>query len=573
MLSPFSPICVRRSLGSFVFALLMMGCDGTSNSAGELSGSYDSGIAAGTYSIRSRLSGKCLDIVGGGADNGTQIQQWSCYSGKNQGWRLIGQDDTYQIKSLATGKCLDIAGWSRNDGLKIQQWDCGTGDNQKFRFEDKGGGNYAIVAKSSGKALDISDRSKDDGARIQQWAEADGDNQLFTLEKLNLPAFVHTEGTRIVDKDGKDLPMKGMNLGNWLIWEGYLMMGDFSYRTHSQFLDSLKKAFGCEDKAREFERQWRLNYVDERAIKDLHDLGYNSVRVPFHHNMFWKNGRLTDEGFEYFDRVIGFGKKYGIYVLLDMHAAPGYQNPGDHSDNVDSNASQPRDSVRFWDGDNVDIAARIWKHIADRYKNEPAVWGYDLFNEPVPQDGREYELLPSLIKIRNAIREVDQNHIIVAEASWWASDLSKINWLDPQTQAHTHVTSRWDDNLVYQIHHYGAARDAFGRESLTNCMGIPLILGEFGENDNDNLKQTNAWAKSKLAGVFLWSFKKLTHDRTLWTIPTNDKYEAVKTAINQDHAVSDDLYKAILDFAKNNIRNGQENLAWHGDFYQAVSPK
>lgn len=74
--------------------------------------------------------------------------------------------------------------------------------------------------------------------------------------------FVHTDGTRILDENGEELNFNGINLGNWLLWEGYLMMGDFNYRTHTQFLNSLTDAFGSAAKAAEFEHQWRLNYVE-----------------------------------------------------------------------------------------------------------------------------------------------------------------------------------------------------------------------------------------------------------------------------------------------------------------------
>lgn len=384
--------------------------------------------------------------------------------------------------------------------------------------------------------------------------------------------FVSTQGNKIVDEQGNELFLSGINLGNWLVWEGYLMMGDFNYRTHTQFFNELAGALGSSDKAAEFEYQWRLNYVDEQAIADLKGLGFNSVRVPFNYNLFWWNNQLRDNGFEYFDRLIEWCRKYDMYVLLDMHGAPGYQNPGDHADNVNSNASQPRDSVTFWDGNNVQIAATIWRHIANRYKDEPVVWGYDLINEPVPQDGREYELLPSFITMRNAIREVDNNHIIVAEGSWWGSDLSKIDWSNGDTQARTGINYKWDDKLVYQIHHYGPVADTQGRENITNNLNIPLIIGEYGETDNGNLLAITNWAKQNLAGYFPWSFKKMSHDRTLWTIPTNNAYEEVKAYINNGGTPPVHLYDAMLDFAQNNVRNGHASHTWHQDFYDGVKP-
>ena len=101
------------------------------------------------------------------------------------------------------------------------------------------------------------------------------------------------------------------------------MMGDFKYRTHTQFFNEISAALGGDDKAEEFEYQWRLNYVDEKAISDLKELGFNSVRVPFNFKLFYKNDMIVDDGFEFFDRVISFCRTRGMYVLLDMHGAPG----------------------------------------------------------------------------------------------------------------------------------------------------------------------------------------------------------------------------------------------------------
>ncbi len=388
--------------------------------------------------------------------------------------------------------------------------------------------------------------------------------------------YLRTQGTKIVDPSGAEIKLRGINLGNWLLWEGYLMMGDFNYRTHTQFLNSLAGAFGGNlNQAKEFEHQWRLNYVTERTISDLQSLGFNSVRVPFHYNMFWQNNQLSDHGFQYLDRLIQFCKPRGIYILLDMHAAPGYQNPGDHSDNIDSNSSQPRNSVKFWDGNNINIARQVWRHIAARYVNEPIIWGYDLINEPVLQAGREMELMPSLIQLRNAIREVDNNHIIVAEGDWWGSDFSVLDWTNAQTRNATGVTAKWDNNLVYETHHYvfgntSAINDLNGRVALTNRLNIPLILGEYGEDNNSILRTMTDWAIANIAGYFPWSFKKMSHDKTLWTVLPNAAYNSVKNYIHSGGTPPVNAYSGMIGFAQNNIANGAAGIQWHQDFYDAI---
>lgn len=387
-------------------------------------------------------------------------------------------------------------------------------------------------------------------------------------------SFLRVDGTSIVDNRGDVVDIVGINLGNWLLWEGYLMMGDFKYRTHSQFMESLTHIFhGDEYKAKTFEHQWRMNYVTECEIRDLKKLGFNSVRVPFHYNMFWDDDEkhVKDFGFQYFDHLIEICKKYEIYLLLDMHAAPGYQNPGDHADNVDSNEDQPRDTVKFWDGDNVLIAATVWKHIAERYKDESIIWGYDLINEPVLQPDREYELLQSLITMTKTIREVDSNHIIVAEGSWWGSEMFTLDWMDKKTQEKTGIDYRWDDNLVFQTHHYSDDPSLLDeRLEVTKKLNIPLILGEYGENTPENIKQMTDWCIKNSVGYFPWSFKKMSHDRCLWTIPSNKTYERLKECINTGSLAPGGLYDEMIDFCHSNITNGAEGIQWHQEYYDAI---
>ncbi len=386
--------------------------------------------------------------------------------------------------------------------------------------------------------------------------------------------YYKTNGTQIVNGSGAPVFFSGMNLGNWLVWEGYLMMGDFNYRTHSQFFNSVKSSFGGnQTQAMEFQHQWRMNYVTEQTIIDLKNRGFNSVRVPFHHNLFWNGTALTNDGFQYFDRLIGWCRTYGISILLDMHAAPGYQNPGDHCDNNNSNSSQPRTSVRFWDDNNVNTASQIWKHIATRYVNEPVIWGYDLINEPVPQDGREYQLLGSFITIKNAIRQVDNNHIIVAEGSWWASDLQKLDWMDGAVQSNTGVKAKWDNNLVYQTHHYSTDVNALnGRKAICNKLNIPMILGEYGENDEAKVLEMTNWCRTNNVAYFPWSFKKMFHDKCLWTIPGNTPYNNVRNFINNGGTPPANAYNDMIAFCNNNIANGKAGQVFHDGFFNAVKP-
>ncbi len=388
--------------------------------------------------------------------------------------------------------------------------------------------------------------------------------------------FVHTQGTKILDKNGAELQFTGMNLGNWLVWEGYLMMGEFGFKTHTQFYNGVKGAFGGNQaQADDFLHQWRMNYVTNQTIVDLKALGFNSVRVPFHYNMFWNGSAVTDQGFQYFDRLIEYCKANGVHILLDMHAAPGAQNPGDHSDNNLSNDTQPRNSVLFWDANNINIATQVWKHIATHYANEPTIWGYDLLNEPVTQAGREYELLTSYVTMKNAIRTVDANHIIVAEGDWWASDMQKIDWLDATTQSKTGITSKWDTNLVYETHHYVFGDESGislldGRKAVSDKLNVPLIFGEYGEDSESVIRKMTDWAINNNVGYFPWTFKKISFGNCLWTVPSNSAFDNLRSYIKNGGTPPANAYNDLIAYCNNNIANGKPGVVFNTGFYNAV---
>ena len=84
-----------------------------------------------------------------------------------------------------------------------------------------------------------------------------------------------------------------------------------------------------------------------------------------------------EEGFKHLDRAVRICAEAGIYTILDMHGAPGYQNYHWHSDN---NNLMP--AGMYLNKTNRDRTIALWKHIAEHYKDEEFIAGYDLLNEP-----------------------------------------------------------------------------------------------------------------------------------------------------------------------------------------------
>lgn len=182
-----------------------------------------------------------------------------------------------------------------------------------------------------------------------------------------------------------------------------------------------------------------------------------------------------------------------------MHGAPG----GQTGQNIDDSESDIPEL--FTDRRNQDILVEMWHLLAIRYGNEPAIGGYDLLNEPIPNWNRRYnpQLLPLYRRLTRAIRDVDARHMIILEGAHWATDFSVFDDYTPEEAA---------DNIVLEFHKYWSDPD---EESLApfvetaKRLNVPLWMGEGGEN---NLQwYTYAFPMYERLGIgwCFWAYKKM----------------------------------------------------------------
>src|SRR5438132_10434642 len=186
--------------------------------------------------------------------------------------------------------------------------------------------------------------------------------------------FVVTRGKELVSPNGKPLLLKGINLGNWLLPEGYM----FKFKTTNspRLIQTAISELVGEDEARRFWKTYRDNYITRADISFIKQSGFNSVRVPFSYRLFVSDSRLEGPGYELLDRVVDWCRRDGLYVILDMHAAPG----GQTGDNIDDSFGYP---FLFERRESQELTVSLWRKLAARYRDQPAVIGYDLLNEPI----------------------------------------------------------------------------------------------------------------------------------------------------------------------------------------------
>lgn len=325
--------------------------------------------------------------------------------------------------------------------------------------------------------------------------------------------WLRVKGHDIVDEQGKTILWRGMGLGGWMLQEGYMYRLPFlgqQYRIREKITDLVGAG-----KAADFYDQWLQWHTTREDIALMAQWGFNTVRLPMHYNLFTlpveaepRPGENTwlEKGFALTDSLLKWCKAYGLYLILDLHAAPGGQ--GNDLPISDRNPALPS----LWESAaNRQKTIALWRKLAERFAEEPWIAGYDIINEPNwgfedPQkdfrgtaERSNIPLRELMIQITQAIREVDKKHIIIIEGNGFGNN-------------YRGVLPSWDDNLVLSFHKYGNFNNEAsikGFLDLRTQYNMPLWLGESGENSNTWFTEAIGLVESKGIGWTWWPWKKM----------------------------------------------------------------
>ena len=119
--------------------------------------------------------------------------------------------------------------------------------------------------------------------------------------------FITTRGKDLVSADGKPLLLKGINLGNWLLPEGYMFK--FKSANSPRLIHTVINELVGEDEGRRFWKTYHENYITREDIRFIKQSGFNSVRVPFSYRLFVSDAapaKLEGEGYRLLDDVIAW---------------------------------------------------------------------------------------------------------------------------------------------------------------------------------------------------------------------------------------------------------------------------
>jgi len=243
--------------------------------------------------------------------------------------------------------------------------------------------------------------------------------------------FLSVYGDQIVNQSGQTIILKGVGIGGWMNMENFVI--GFPANEEA-FRISILEVLG-EQLYEIFFDEYLHNFFQSEDAEFIRALGFNSIRIPINYRHFEDDMapfEIKEGGFQHLDRIIRLCVQHKIYAIIDLHALPGYQNQDWHSDN-------PTHKALFWTHKHFqDRVVNLWQAIADRYKGNPWVAGYNLINEPADPSGKV--IIPFYERIMNAVRVIDPDHIIFLDGNRYSLDFDMFG--EPY------------QNVVYAVHDY-----------------------------------------------------------------------------------------------------------------------
>ncbi len=336
---------------------------------------------------------------------------------------------------------------------------------------------------------------------------------IFLLAQLHSigQGYLKVNGQYVENKNGAIL-LKGIGLGGWMLQEPYMLQLGNIVKAQYDLKNKITELVGKKTMEK-FYDTWLSNQCTKADIDSIASWGFNSIRLPLHYNLFTlpiekesvpgKNTWLK-KGFQLTDSILSWCKANHLYLILDLHAAPGGQ--GNDAPIADRDFSKPS----LWDdAKNKQKTIALWKKIATRYANEEWIGGYDILNEPNWgfEDAKDLHgineklntpLKKLLIDISSAIRQVDKNHIIIIEGNGWGNNYNGIFPL-------------WDNNMIISFHKYWNFNDNASIQTFLDYRqqyNVPIWLGETGENSNAWFTSMVQLCEKNLIGWCMWPLKK-----------------------------------------------------------------
>jgi len=369
------------------------------------------------------------------------------------------------------------------------------------------------------------------------------------------------------NRKGEEVVLRGVNLGGWMIQESWMcpVFGTDRAWANLDTILAMESRGWTDAEIQELFDAYQDNWINVDDFDFLKAHNVNSIRIPFWYRNFmsdengtWINGdngsgaETKNPGFQRLDWAVAQARERSIYVILDLHGAPGGQSMDHCSGTIGRNELYTNAAFE-------QAAVDLWRAIAARYKDEAAVAAYDLLNEPqnnggysgpnawAPDSARAiHETVRLYDRLYREIRSVDPNTIVIMEGIW------SMNLPNPLyvhegplniEEKYSGKKTAWEKNVMYSMHLYDNSISMINSRvnELTNARRnwhVAIHIGEF-KNDNEgkqnfayelynkNNINWNMWTY-KIAGANMGTWSLYQSPRKLKADPNTDSQEIIR---------------------------------------------
>lgn len=343
--------------------------------------------------------------------------------------------------------------------------------------------------------------------------------------------YIYGKPKMMKDKGiGEPVSLRGTNIGSLFVQENWMTLTDASCQLDAMV--TLTERFGKEQMYELFSI-YEDNFWTEEDWDNCVELGINCIRLPITYMNVWdfdhkvmakkdltatefKNLTFTvrEDSMAKIDKFIADAGERGIYIILDLHGAPGSQNGQDHSGDTSR-------GDRLWYYGDLGDALRektieLWELLAARYKDNPIIAAYDILNEPAGSvtgnvtTNWEFELFDRLYK---AIRAIDPDHTIVMESCWDVANLPRPESRDWENVMYQYHQYTWSDYNSVEVQ-FGEMKGKIDRIVAAD-LNIPILMGEFTMHTNiTSWRKCLAYLNEFDIHWTTWSYK--VKDNSTW---------------------------------------------------------
>ncbi|KAI9924927.1 hypothetical protein MW887_006333 [Aspergillus wentii] len=294
--------------------------------------------------------------------------------------------------------------------------------------------------------------------------------------------------------------IRGVNMGSHLVFEPWIAenaWSDMGCKGQKSEFDCVSK-MGQDAANKAFAGHWD-SWITEDDIAEIVSYGLNTIRIPVGYwikedLVYSDSEHFPQGGFDYLEKLCGWASDAGLYIIMDLHGAPGAQTAKNPF------TGQYADTPGFYQDYQYERALKFleWMtttiHQNDKFRN---VGMLEVVNEPVQNADKVKTMRTSYYpqafdRIRAAeknatVDKKDYLHIQMMDKLWGSGD--------PNESLKDLYYAAYDDHRYLKWANVDVSKDSYISTSCSDELNsnTPTIVGEWSLSVPDDVESHDDW--------------------------------------------------------------------------------